>query len=336
MGNYPRCNRNCSFCGSKAVVNVEDELVWDSILTIGDNIAKYAETVIVSGGEPLTIPPCKLKEIKNICVEHGTNLDVVTNRDLLSSNHVGIFRNIGISINSRSDLELLDVDLLKELHEESKIVFITNVNKINDFDLELMLDDAESMIDHFDGFQFQLTMYKDDNPAKIDGEDIAIIREHIEAQCKINNIPYVLADNLQDTHECTAGIYSCGVLYNADVVACLSERSWNDDYEIHGNLLIDDLNDIWRTEFVEQRFGKYDGCRGCFNYVKCKKEDNDETAPVLITEPFNPIPQPKQPFDDQMMLYGVYPPKDVIQPNDQSIRQIVYSYGVYPPDGTSC
>jgi MoaA/NifB/PqqE/SkfB family radical SAM enzyme len=228
----PKCNRNCTFCGSNEIVNVEDQLVWEDILTIGDNIAKYAETIIMSGGEPLTIPTIKLHDIKNLCIEHDTNLDVVTNGDLLGKNHKNIFRNIGISINSLEDIRSLNIDNLKVLSEDSDIVFITNINRLNDIEIDRIVEEARNIMHVHMGFQFQLTMYKGDDDAKIDGEHIAYLRERLEIACSTMQMPYIFADNLQAVHECTAGINSCGVLFNGDVVACLSERSWNTDYEI--------------------------------------------------------------------------------------------------------
>lgn len=329
----PNCNRDCAFCGSKEIVNVESELVWEDIMTIGDNIAKYAETIIMSGGEPLTIPIPKLQKIKDICDEHGTILDVVTNGDLLHMKHEGIFRNIGISINSLDDIDRLDLNVLSDLCDTSSIVFITNVNKLNDFELSRIIDKATRILPLHTGFQFQLTMYKGDDEAKIDGKDITFLRNAIQNLCISKGMPYIFADNLQAVHNCTAGINSCGVLFNGDVIACLSERSWNPDYELHGNLLSDDLNDVWRSAFVEQRFGEYDGCRACFNYETCKEAEPDTSDQLIVEpyQPFNPDNIGKNPYDNggTVILYGVYPP------NDPTIRRdnppIVYSYGVVVP-----
>lgn len=335
----PKCNRNCTFCGSSEIVNVEDELVWDDIMTIGDNIAKNGETIIMSGGEPLTIPATKLQDIKNICIEHGTNLDVVTNGDLLGKKHKNIFRNIGVSINSLEDIRGLNVNILTELSENSDIVFITNINKLNDFEIARMIEEARQIMQCHCGFQFQLTMYKDDDDAKIDSEHITYLRERLIYECNRMQMPYIFADNLQAVHECSAGMNSCGVLFNGDVVACLSERSWNLDYEIHGNLLDDDLNDVWRIGFVEQRFGDYEGCRACFNYEICKNNDEiDEIdgdvcdEPVeLITEPFKPYDIYVPPQDQITILYGVFPPDQnkFVKPIEK--EQFVYSYGVVVP-----
>ena len=339
----PKCNRNCAFCGSSDIVNIEDELDWDDIMTIGDNIAKNAETIIMSGGEPLTIPATKLQEIKNICVEHSTNLDIVTNGDLLGKKHMGIFRNIGLSINSLEDIRGLNVELLTKLSQKSDIVFITNLNKLNAFEIGRIIEEARRIRQCHCGFQFQLTMYKDDDDAKIDGEHIKHLRERLTYESNRMQMPYIFADNLQEVHECSAGLNSCGILFNGDVIACLSERSWNVDYEVHGNLLSDDLNDVWRKGFVEQRFGVYDGCRGCFNYEVCTNsifddsnecDDSDECL-EMITEPFKPNHIYVPPNDQTVILYGVFPPDSnkfinpIITPNNKP--PIVYSYGVVVP-----
>jgi radical SAM protein with 4Fe4S-binding SPASM domain len=101
-------------------------------------------------------------------------------------------------------------------------------------------------------------------------EGILYLRKKIR---ELEGIKYILADNLQDEHKCSAGIVSCGITVNGDVIPCLSERT-SGYVSVQGNLFQRTLKDIWETEFREIRFGSdtwSKSCRNCISYPKVDK-----------------------------------------------------------------
>lgn len=319
-----KCNRNCDFCGSKGILNRVDTSS-EQKKDIARSIGEIAEVVTLTGGEPLLLCDTLLEEILSIFKEYDCKVDVVTNGDNLTNSHLKMFRNIGVSVNSIEDAKtaLNTIDNILEINSRPEnIVFIMNINKLNFFDLEPIISQvAGTGI----GFQFQLTMYKDDNPAKINGVEINEVRNKIDLLSNKYGVLYVLADNLQEHHDCQAGIYSCGVLFNGDVVGCLSERSWNNSMNVQGNVLEESLTNIWINEFKKERFDSCKCCRDCLKYVEDTKDDQntDEKSKDLPTIPSDDLGKvalygvstPKQPpytrrpsrGRDDVMLYGVYP-----------------------------
>jgi MoaA/NifB/PqqE/SkfB family radical SAM enzyme len=324
-----KCNRSCSFCGSKEIINCDDDSTVEQKYAIAESIGRAADVVTLTGGEPLTLDEQVLSSIVQILKSHSCEVDLVTNGDLLQDWHFDLFRNIGISVNSTEDATKLP----QSIHEKSvlggNIVFITNVNKINFFDLDDIFKAASDMAV---GVQVQLTMYKeDDNSSMLSLQGITDLRDKIAALSVKHIVQFVLADNLQVTHECSAGISSCGVLYNGDVVPCLSERAWKSEMSVQGNVLITSLKDVWINGFADQRF--CDDCKCCHDCIMYP----EYTLPLVNDNDSDVIDWNKsaRPIDkSRTLLYGVtipgrtgnhapyYPPNDVML------------YGVYPPDST--
>ena len=200
----------------------------------------------------------------------------------------------------------------------NKIVWITNVNKINFFDLDHIIAAASTKNVPI---QFQLTMYHNPQPEMIDGESINDVREKISKLCQEKDVSYIFADNLQVHHECTAGTASLGILYNGDVVPCLSERSWRIP-RVQGNILEMPLEQIWTEGFKGCRFSDdFPCCRDCFNYPKEKPKailndliiiGKDGAKDSAKDEP--PVWVPGLPdesgYPPDIMLYGVTYPRD--------------------------
>jgi len=162
-------------------------------------------------------------------------------------------------------------------------------------------------------WQVQLTT---GNELVLPPKGIAELREQLAT------IPGVaLADCLQEQHECTAGLRSCGILWDGGVVGCLAERTYipTKDMTTYGELVGNNrrsLKEIWESEFRDVRFGgTRKSCRDCIKYPKCK-----EVAPIqTVTAP--PAPWP--------------PPSDWVKPLPQSPGQpIVVMYAVASPSDT--
>lgn len=319
-----RCNRNCSFCGSLDIINCGEDTTMQQKCRIAEQLAANAEVVTLTGGEPLMLSIDELQELKGIFIEGTTQqLNLVTNGDFLTEAHYNIFDNVGVSINSSDEA----YDFFEKKCQEmptfmKRTVFITNINKLNFFDL----DDIVDMASNCDvSIQFQLTTYKGDNPAKFDGDEITTVWNEIDKLCTKAKVAYILADNLQPQHECRAGLQTCGVLFNGDVVPCLSQRSWG-EMDVQGNVLEMSLEEIWQTGFNDCRFCENSACcRHSFDYpdapnqkiafVPADDKDEDkvplELDPITIPEP-SPFDRshPWVPYPGDIMMYGVIDPRD--------------------------
>lgn len=320
----PKCNRNCSFCGSKSIINKHDTLDHNDLIYIAHQIGENCKKVTISGGEPFILPNEELHTITSVLRDgHGCHVSVVTNGDMLCDRSYDLFDLIGVSVNDASDASKI-IDKLAEIRPDNwkKTVFITNVNKINFFDLD---DITNAAAVYGIGIQFQLTMYHGEDSAMLNGEDIEKARQQIMHQCAKDSVSFIFADNMQYSHTCTAGTRSLGILFNGDVVPCLSERSWRDDMRIQGNVFNDSLRSIWQNSFKSCRFvDGYECCRDCFKYpdtqpdiLKIEPEDKEEDS-----TPYVPLIEPTSPVEPIMVLYGVFPPNDVMM------------YGVQYPDSS--
>lgn len=326
-----KCNRNCDYCGSKSIINCGEDTSTEDKIKIAEEIAVVKpKKVTISGGEPLMLPKSIIQDCVSILQAAGTQVSVVTNGDALTNEHVGMFDLIGISVNSKYDAKniskLLNTKISPAYH--SKIVWITNINKINFFDIDdIVMEAASNSIP----LQFQLTMYHNPQPEMIDGESINDVREKIEAACMNSGVSYIFADNLQESHQCTAGTRSLGILYNGEVVPCLSERSWRIPRS-QGNILEMPLEQIWVEGFKGCRFSDdFPCCRDCFNYPKpnpkvtIKIEKGDEHDIVW--------PQTIRPDDSGyppgMILYGVTYPRDTTPVQPWRGPYEVKAYGVH-------
>lgn len=317
-----KCNRNCAYCGSKEIMNKGEDATPEDRLNIAHEIAKNSDRVTLTGGEPLLIRK-EFPKLLKIFTANNCAMDIVTNGDKVFALMDTIFENIGISINSINDVKKINWDIIKGF--KCNTVIIMNINKINFFDLDEILTIIP--LDNLK-VQFQLTMYKGYNELMINGNGIENLRDEINFICKQNNIEYVFADNLQAEHECSAGINSCGVQFNGNVVYCLSERSWLTTDRVMGNLHTTSLKSIWQTTFKENRFeDNFKCCRSCFNYTDSKDVDAEPES-----EEFKPwkgcsaITKLYDDTDSKVMLYGVWQP-NVIKPNKTG-HNTIYTYGV--------
>lgn len=323
----PKCNLNCTYCGSKSIINKADQLSDDELLAIASEISFNAKKVTISGGEPLTLNIELLQKIVDKLKERDVHVSVITNGTLLTNEHFSLFDVIGVSVNEEAAALSAKLKIQSEILSEEnrkKIVWVTNINKLNYFDLDaIMMYAAMFKIP----MQFQLTMYhdNDDKTLMIDGDAILDTRKKLLELSRKYGVKYVLADNIQEHHECSAGIKTCGVLFNGDVVPCLSERSWTAP-RVQGNMLMDSLAMIWRDSFKACRFNDdFPCCRNCFKFTSEKEEDEAVSGLAeAIRHKFKQT-EPKQ--DNPMMLYGVWP-RDRMIPDEPTWKPQIMTYGV--------
>jgi MoaA/NifB/PqqE/SkfB family radical SAM enzyme len=311
------CNKNCSFCGSKDIIN-QGQLSDEDLCIIAYRIGQTGvKEVTLSGGEPGTLSESLLKKIIKTLKDYKCQVKAVTNGTLIQKypKIAKSFDRIGLSINSKSELgfysELLS---LYSKCEGKNITVVTNFGQHNIWELQDIKDfiGQRKLL-----WQIQLTT----GPNALPEEGIKMLWEKIKPSKTI-----VFADNLQYEHVCSAGWRSCGVLYNGDVVACLSERSYCKKMTTYGNVTQKSLIDIWETEFRDIRFGTgKKTCRDCFKYPDC-----DKLIPTTIFDKFSStkiIDEDQYKEDLNTYMYGVSNPNGLKPnkwPKDKSPKIIMY------------
>ena len=255
------CNKNCDYCGSKDIIchdkNFSQQENLD-IIEISRKIAEYPPNQItLSGGEPSLIPYAILKQVVDNIRNNPQQIDVkvkiITNGNLFEDKEkIELFDRIGLSINSSEDF--IDTNSPSLMSSIDKITIITNFGKHNIWDVNYIFDYV--LMSGVNCWQVQLTQDKDCTH-QLPEEGIKMLREKLTKLQNDNpDIKIVWADNLQVQHTCSAGSRSCGILYNGNVIPCLSERSWKDNLVSEGNLHKDSLQNIWENGFKTIRFNR--------------------------------------------------------------------------------
>jgi hypothetical protein len=311
-----KCNMDCKYCGSKGVKTTENS-TDSQIMTIAGELKKYPpEIVTITGGEPGCLDTEILDKVIGDLSDAGIKVRIVTNGTFLSYrnwyknfNKVEI---IGLSVNEPWPYWFDYVDGI-----EKDLTIITNFGTHNIFYFDELTKFVKD--NHFNTWQIQLTM----GEFCLQPEGIEYLRNKIK---KLNGINYILSDNLQDEHICSAGINSCSITAEGFVCYCLSERSRNEDCSVGivGNLNEESLKSIWETRFQEARFGTGWGnkCRDCIKYPKIKeltptisKNSHKTKIKDILPEDIY-IPKDEEPWcQPRVTMYGVN-------------RGNVFSYGV--------
>lgn len=297
-----KCDNNCAYCGSKDILNTKSDIVnrkfvIDRMLHSIENMTDISELTL-SGGEPVLEDDFESTVLSIKEVRPDITLKVLTN------NHLDLLMNkknevidaidvIGISINTKEDIDNYNSIInncvlhngIKKLEEDKKLSFITNFNTDNiwlfDDILELLGHDLYYHRNYKMLWQVQLTVgYKDLPPAGI---------TYLRNRCMNTkgNVLSIMADNLVKEFDCPAGFSSCGILYNGDVIPCLSQRASNISEDIQGNITSHNLKDIWENEFKEYRFSECSKCcRDEIEYPDDEKLDINKIIKDEIHTPF--------------------------------------------------
>lgn len=336
-----KCNNGCAYCGSKQ--HWKDEIDDEVIVAIATAIAKYPpEQIDVSGGDPFLINSSVHKKITDIFHEAKIIPKILVNPKSLQDSDVvrineiiSCYNWVGVSVNTNEELELIT----KSKHWDNlkdKTTIISNFNVENIFTFDKI---KKFVVKNGLAWQIQYTVYSDLADSKLalyNNDDARIHFFEKITQALQENVKVILADTLNNG-TCGAGLCSIGILYNGDVVPCLSMRSWKTDMEttrIEGNVLKTPLSEIWEIGFLQQRFHDFKCCKDYCNnklYV-----DTSAPAPIHWTElpPWNDKDvhvtyyavqiEPK----DRVFVYGVSPQITmyaVINPNDRTIVYGVWS-----------
>lgn len=302
----PECNKNCEYCGSRDIIN-KQPLCSDDLLSIAKQLADYGvEEVTITGGEPGLLAqnrPDDFRKIIKTLRDGGVNVKAVTNGKLVEDGVLAEdlwdeFDIFGISINTLEDIDNTNLEVIV-LDENT---MITNFGKHNIWDF----DDLSKFAGEFKCWQVQLTM----GDEMLNAEGINYLRNKIKSSgleqigCTI-----VLADNLQDSHVCGAGISCCSITYNGDMIACLSERSYGGIQKEYGNLLVDNIETIWENEFKDIRFKKCRSC--CRDHIEYPTE-GIKIPTIISTDATAYEPQTENNpniYKPTVVLYGVVNPK---------------------------
>ena len=270
-----KCGKGCKYCGSKSELRSTNPPV-NRMLHIAKEIGSYGvEVVTLSGGEPGEIDDNDLTSVINdLKILYHCDVRAITNGKLLGKSKATSRLNIiGLSVNYPDDF--LKPTYISKVPYKN-IVMVTNFGTHNIWEFDKLAEIAQS----FKSWQIQLTTGSDFllNPA-----GISYLKKKIR---DLKGVKYILADNLQDQHTCSAGMVSCGITADGEVIPCLSERT-SGFVSVQGNLFERSLKDIWENEFKEIRFGSDvwpKSCRNCIKYPEIK-EMTPSIAPIEKVSP---------------------------------------------------
>jgi len=308
-----KCSNGCKYCGSKTVLR-RDNPPFEQLDRIAQEIVSYGvNTVTLSGGEPGELPSEHLDHIIQTLTDGGIDVRIVTNGKILAQwswyKQIDKVTCIGLSVNEEWPYWFDYVD-----GHEKDITIITNFGTHNVWQFDALSEFVRSS--GFGTWQIQLTMGEFQLPPN----GISYLRERIRNHT--TGVSYILADNLQDEHTCSAGISTCGITADGDVIACLSERACNNGIATpYGNLNKQTLKEIWESQFKDIRFGAgyTHSCRKCIKYPAIER-----LTPTIAPKPATPLPEQPIELPDpykplEVTLYGVRPYEGTI----------VYGVGTY-------
>jgi MoaA/NifB/PqqE/SkfB family radical SAM enzyme len=303
-----RCENGCSYCGSKEVWN--EEINEENIVKIAKKIAEYPpEEIDISGGDPLLVSFITHEKVVGILKEAGIKVKILFNPKSYAKCDKSIFLLydwIGISVNTEEELNIVkDIPL--------NFTIITNFNTQNLY----LYDNIEDFVKSRGAiWQVQFTM--------TNKKDLAIYENNLAQDNLFNKmhssirkgVRIIAADNMNDS-PCGAGTSSIGILYNGNVVPCLSMRSWTKvEDNVQGNLLDDkqSLINIWINGFKKYRYDSFECCKDqCRGVVFIPNLIRRIIKTPSNTEPFmQPVYAVKRPQDPIVMMYGVSPDTTIV------------------------
>ena len=292
-----KCNKNCSFCGSKDIIGNVD-IPYETVDLIIQEIIqqKDLEFLTITGGEPAidkSLPNIVNQfniEKPDLKIRILTNGLFLENKECISLlNHTN--NGLGVSVNTQEDIKELD-SLIKNAHEfKNKITMITNFgnHNLNDF---LYLREFSS---NFGLWQVQLTI---DDDLQLNQENINNLFNYLDIT-ENKNTQIIRADNFNDL-PCSAGKESCSITYKGEIIPCLSFRSWRKTLDVQGIIKQSgDLTNTWNNKFEKYRNNKCVCCKDITG-VKELFEEKRKNSFFPMNE------QLSSPLDNNQMIVAVY------------------------------
>ena len=328
-----RCNNNCSYCGTKcsSTDNIS-EADNSKIIKIAENIAKHPpKKVCISGGDPLLVSP----SVHSVIAEIFRNVEIKTSiivnplswrtnnrfRTHKENEHIlGEYDKIGMSVNTKEELEEAKSVIGYFYDFNKNIVIITNFNTSNIFLINKIADFIIKSDLPSKTWQVQFTIYKDrTNPLAIYNNEEALKYLNEQLNNHKDKILIIVADNA-NTCDCSAGKNSCGILSDGYVIPCLSQLSWLRNDEINDrkalNILETPLGVIWNS-YDYNRFESFECCKDACNNKQIVLKEEDAfitTSTPTITDrstwKWNKGNAPYYPNQNQVLVYAVFSPDD--------------------------
>lgn len=306
------CNKNCKYCGSKALVNKEQENKIDRKRIAREIASVKPKEVTFTGGEPSVLMK-ELDECAGILHKKGIKCKVLTNGNLfkekLSEDFNSKFECFGYSINEYADIDNAMTILPNIPREKTTIVTNFGTHNIGIF------DKIAKFAVLFPVWQVQLTM---GNEYQLDIPEIENLIQ------KIKNIPeniirVVRADNF-NCGVCHAGISCCSITWDGNVIPCLSYRAWKSDIMSQGNVFDESLKEIWKNEFQFFRDRKFfPCCKNISGIRELQLKNNSELQDIIW-----PVDNNQElPNSDKIFVYGVVQP-----PTPNKDYNQIMTYGV--------
>lgn len=333
------CRNGCEYCGSKEVSKIKTPSHHE-IMNIAAAIAEYPpEQIDISGGDPLLVSLETHSEITALFESKGIVAKILANPQSIrhlqkskDSRYVldvfNLYKWVGISINTPVELKMFKefYENLSSLDRFRNFTVITNFNIVNLYDYETI---EQFVIEQKVPWMVQFTVYPKGNELlAIYGHESAFDKLKMKIHSSIaKKVEVIISDNAT-TFACGAGKASIGILYNGDVVPCLSMRSWhpNLESEVQGNLFEVSLKGIWELGFREYRFGCFECCKDV-----CKNKIILDTLNI----PFEVIHEEKEPMDKfKEILKDLEEKMKKSKTSPPSISPIVAMYAVSPGSGT--
>lgn len=312
-----KCNKNCSYCGSKDIMN-NGKNFFDPIKICKDILEVAPEDLVFSGGEPAIQKSDLLTCVKFIkSSNENIKIKILTNGKFfeLTQSEQQLFDGVGWSINTLEDMD--DADNTFETYgvqiDKHKLAMVLNVGTHNLKDLEKLFQFA---LKRFAYLQVQLTM----GEFQLNCDQIQEFLKTIETYIGFSSTAKTLGifdlqifqgDNM-NTSPCSAGITSLGITHDGIVIGCLAQRSFMKIIP-EGNLGSDTLKEIWENRFQKYRQSEYVKicCKDCTGIAKC-----------IVYFDYAKFPQVNPNYNPNVL------PTPSTNPNN------VYVYGVNIPSST--
>ncbi|EKD94355.1 MAG: hypothetical protein ACD_26C00097G0002 [uncultured bacterium] len=281
------CNLHCKHCYMNSKQQSSDDLTTEEWKIFIDQVYKYFGNKInlgITGGEPLI--RSDLLEILEHMKKLGFNVNLTTNGVLLDERIVKHLKKnifgLSISLDGLVDSHnyLRQSDVFTKTTENIKLCKKNNIkylivktaiykNNLNE------LKDLYEIIKNIGVDEWHLFAVEPLGRAKLNKNEIlspieyGLLCEFVDKlkNDKMNiikirfgeegsNFMYSKSCDYCKFKLCNAGISSCVILYNGDIVNCM--QSNRDD--VQGNVKTDDFKKIWDTKFIKNREKNYTSC----------------------------------------------------------------------------
>ena len=281
------CNLQCRHCYMNSKQLSNSDLTTKEWKIFIDDLYKYFGNKInigITGGEPLIKPG--VFEIFKHMKKLGFNINLATNGTLLNEYSINkIKENIfGLSISldglinshnylRQSNMYALTIENIKlcKKHKIKYLIIKSAIYKNNINELEYLYKILKDIgINEWHIFAVEpLGRAKLNQNELLSQKEYRLLCEFIDRlrsdkknEIKIrfgeegNNFMYNKTCDYCKFKLCNAGISSCAILSNGDIVSCMQTN--RDD--IQGNIKTDDFKKIWDTKFIKNREKKYTSC----------------------------------------------------------------------------